>query len=327
MIVLNVWRTRFYPNSLSPRAGKHCCSLRFFCNRYNDPRLQPHDRQAGPPTPAWQWFCVSNVIAVVVFVASVWYLLSFWMANMRNHSPAYAFGQPLFDLCLLLSTGSMLYLFAFFGVAFVHTDATSQRTEDAGSSTAPSRHSPPGAATGAAAASQSECAETLTLHADSAATPSSPWAESECVAQWPRAVASSACKSVTRRGRVSKMIVFFFVSLPVITPFRFVRFNPDFYPFYLTPCFIGFNPDVDTDVLIVGAGTAGAALACVLARDGKRVTLIDRSVGQSNKLHSLTGQSDWAVKINGCANNTGTSQHLLIPHLLHRYTKLIERAC
>ena len=36
------------------------------------------------------------------------------------------------------------------------------------------------------------------------------------------------------------------------------------------------SPDYDADVVIVGAGTAGAALATVLARDGKRVVLIER---------------------------------------------------
>ena len=34
----------------------------------------------------------------------------------------------------------------------------------------------------------------------------------------------------------------------------------------------------DADVIIVGAGTAGASLAAVLARDGKRVVLVERCV-------------------------------------------------
>ena len=36
--------------------------------------------------------------------------------------------------------------------------------------------------------------------------------------------------------------------------------------------------DMDADVVIVGAGTAGASMATVLARQGKRVTLIERCV-------------------------------------------------
>lgn len=34
--------------------------------------------------------------------------------------------------------------------------------------------------------------------------------------------------------------------------------------------------DMDADVVVVGAGTAGATLAATLARQGKRVTLIER---------------------------------------------------
>lgn len=37
-------------------------------------------------------------------------------------------------------------------------------------------------------------------------------------------------------------------------------------------------PHFDADVVIIGAGTAGAALATVLARDGKRVVMIERCV-------------------------------------------------
>ena len=45
------------------------------------------------------------------------------------------------------------------------------------------------------------------------------------------------------------------------------------------------NLAVDTDVIVVGAGTVGAALATVLARDGKRVLLIERCVCTTLSTH------------------------------------------
>ena len=39
----------------------------------------------------------------------------------------------------------------------------------------------------------------------------------------------------------------------------------------------------DADVVIVGAGTAGAALAAVLARDGRKVVVIERCVARRSR--------------------------------------------
>ena len=141
---------------------------------------------------------MSNVIAVTVFLASVWYLLAFWMAHARSHSAAYFFGQPAFGACLLLCTGSLLYLLAFFGVAFVHGDVTE-------------------------------------LHGGGERGSGS--------------TRTSGTRGSTRGSNAS--------GGPSAT------------------AAVGSGPfDVDADVVIVGAGTCGAALAAVLARDGKRVMLM-----------------------------------------------------
>lgn len=136
------------------------------------------------PRPAWEWFCVSNVVAVAAFLASVTYLMGFWMENMRQHTPAYAFSQPVFALSMVTALGSLLYFFAFFGVAFVHGDVADLAAEPQ-----------PAAGNGGRAGG--------------------------------RAVSTDGS---------------------------------------------------DADVVIVGAGTAGAALAAVLARSGKRVTMVERCV-------------------------------------------------
>lgn len=122
--------------------------------------------------PRWQWFCYSNVVAVVVFTVSMTHVLQFWLAHGRLHSAGYAFGQPAFAAAVVGAVASLLYFIAFFGVAFIASDV------------------------------------------DSLAADGEPLAAA----------------------------------------------------------------DVDADVVIVGAGTAGASMATVLARQGKRVTLIERCV-------------------------------------------------
>jgi hypothetical protein len=139
------------------------------------------------PSPAWEWFGISNFIAVLVFSASLSFLFSNWLSDgSRSYSIALAFSRPPAAAAVVGILGSMLYFIAFFGVSFVHEDiAESLRAEAAASATAPQD-------------------ETKDL-----------------------------------------------------------------------------NPEYDADVVIVGAGTVGAALAAALARDGKKVVLIERSVRHS----------------------------------------------
>lgn len=146
--------------------------------------LQAQGKQQ--PQPAWGWFGISNVIAVGAFLTSMSYLLSSWMATsqLRVHTPAYAFSQPAFILAVVAVTSSLLYFFAFFGIAFIYQDVAS--------------------------------VEARTSEEQHAATTS----------------------GSVRSGEM--------------------------------------QPKYDADVVIVGAGTAGAALATVLARDGKKVVLIER---------------------------------------------------
>lgn len=46
------------------------------------------------------------------------------MTHMRSLTPAFAFAQPGFSVALLGALGSLLYFFAFFGVAFIHQDVS-----------------------------------------------------------------------------------------------------------------------------------------------------------------------------------------------------------
>lgn len=99
--------------------------------------------------------------------------------------------QPVFALYTLAALGSMLYFFAFFGVAFVHQDVTE-----------------------------------MAAHQHQAARGS-------------RVSGGAAAAAGTARAPPN-------------------------------------SDGSDADVVIVGAGTVGAALATVLARQGKRVTVIER---------------------------------------------------
>ncbi|KAG5548301.1 hypothetical protein RHGRI_013861 [Rhododendron griersonianum] len=53
-----------------------------------------------------------------------------------------------------------------------------------------------------------------------------------------------------------------------------------------TPANGGFRSETDgsTDVIIVGAGVAGAALACTLAKDGRRVHVIERDLTEPDRI-------------------------------------------
>lgn len=146
------------------------------------PRPSPPHPAQDATRPAWGWFSVSNVLAAGVFMASMTHLMSFWLANNRAHSPAFAFAQPGFALAVLGAVSSLLYFIAFCGVAFIASDV-----------------------------------ELLT------------------------GSASAAGEDASTSGAAA------------------VR-------------------DMDSDVVIVGAGTAGATMAAVLARQGKTVTLIERCV-------------------------------------------------
>lgn len=106
-------------------------------------------------------------------------VMTFWLANNRVHSPAFAFSQPGFAVAVVGAVASLLYFIAFCGVAFIASDV-----------------------------------ELLT-------------------------------------GSASDEVA------PATTSGSAIR-------------------DMDSDVVIVGAGTAGAAMASVLARQGKTVTLIER---------------------------------------------------
>lgn len=148
------------------RGGALCAIVQIVTSRADLPRELPvpTPQTGAPPTPRWEWFCVSNVVAVAAFTAS-----TAWLAHTSRAGPIdLTRSEVVYALALTLA--SLLYLVAFFGVAFMHAE-----------------------------------------------------------------VAAAAA-----------------VPLP--------------------------GEPFDTDVVVVGAGTAGAALATVLARDGKRVVLIDRCV-------------------------------------------------
>lgn len=44
------------------------------------------------------------------------------------------------------------------------------------------------------------------------------------------------------------------------------------------------EPDADPDVVIVGAGVLGSAMAAVLARDGRRVTVVERDLKEPDRI-------------------------------------------
>ena len=44
-----------------------------------------------------------------------------------------------------------------------------------------------------------------------------------------------------------------------------------------------FNQN-DADVIIIGSGVAGSAMACVLARDGRKVTVIERDMKEPDRI-------------------------------------------
>jgi 2-polyprenyl-6-methoxyphenol hydroxylase-like FAD-dependent oxidoreductase len=138
----------------------------------------------------WEWFCLSNIVAVLVFLSCVTYLLPFWVEHMRTGGGHFSVAQPAFIASAVGALGSLLYFFAFFGVAFVHQDVKEiMRGEDVARRAAQRR----------AAGGQN-------------------------------GPASSSAEG-------------------------------------------------DADVVIVGMGIAGATLATVLARQGKRVVVLERCVG------------------------------------------------
>jgi hypothetical protein len=156
----------------------------------------------GKPGVAWEWFCFTNVCFVGLFAVSLWHALQHWVAHSSAAAaPATVGSKALFALSVAGGVASLLYFFAFFGVAFVYQDlddALTPRTRKyaaAGEAAAP--------AAGGDGASSSGVA------------------------------ASGPVRGIAR-------------------------------------------PEYDADVVIVGAGTAGAALATVLARDGKKVVVVER---------------------------------------------------
>ena len=136
----------------------------------------PPQASAGGAEPQWQWFCVSNVIAVGVFSVSMMHLMQHWIEHGRSRGASFAVGQPAVAAALAGAVGSLLYFFAFCGVAFIAADVD----ESAPGSGAP----------------------------------------------------------------------------------------------------LAMGRDLDADVVIVGAGTVGASMATVLARQGKKVTVIERCVAR-----------------------------------------------
>jgi squalene monooxygenase len=62
----------------------------------------------------------------------------FWAVHggLSEHAPAYAFTQPAFTTSLLISLASVLYMFAFFGVAFVGADVSDLMSADEAASAA-----------------------------------------------------------------------------------------------------------------------------------------------------------------------------------------------
>jgi hypothetical protein len=153
--------------------------------------LVPSQARGGSPQPVWEWFCLSNIVAVLVFLSCVTYLLPFWVEHMRTGGGHFSVAQPAFIASAVGALGSLLYFFAFFGVAFVHQDVKEiMRGEDV-----------------ARRAAQRRAAGGQNGPASSAAA------------------------------------------------------------------------EGDADVVIVGMGIAGATLATVLARQGKRVVVLERCVG------------------------------------------------
>lgn len=44
------------------------------------------------------------------------------------------------------------------------------------------------------------------------------------------------------------------------------------------------SADQETDIIIVGAGVLGSALAAVLARDGRKVTVVERDLREPDRI-------------------------------------------
>lgn len=182
------------------------------------------------PRVQWEWFCVSNVIAVAAFAGAMYHLLAAWAQHGRQLSLALFAAQPLFAVSAVVAVAATLYFFAFFGVAFMHGEVSESLMPPHG----PSAH-----AVAAARKLGSDAMEVDTERRGSPASTASTQAD-------------PAASSVSAAGAVRPLSA--------------------------------LRPEYDADVVIVGAGTAGASLAAVLARDGKRVVLIERCVDARGRL-------------------------------------------
>lgn len=162
--------------------------------------------------PRWELFCVSNVIAVATFAASVGYLVSSG-ADLRAHPrTVLTSADPRTVMAFTGALASVVYFMTFSGVAVMHAALTSNRSSK----------------------DDRDVATKRALQADVA-----------------RAVAKATGMLPVAIGAQSAAAA---------------------------------SDGVDVDVLIIGMGTAGAALASVLARQGKKVAVIERNMNQIERI-------------------------------------------
>lgn len=179
-----------------------------------------------------------------MFAGAVSQLASTWMAHGRHLNLAIVLSTPLAALSAVAATACLLYFFAFFGVAFMHQDVDYLMP-------------PPGFP--------------LKGKADPAASVA-PVAQSTDAAKPAAVAASAAPKSASGASEPADPKVA--VCVPACATAAGVA--------AATRTSAHMRPEYDADVVIVGAGTAGATLAAVLARDGKKVVLIERCVVRSS---------------------------------------------